>query len=117
MPELSRAGIVYPVLLVCGCALAAVLVIRRPNPLSVAALLYGILAICLNFEFIWVHVGNAQRGTYELFVMLALSSAGSREYPCWLKNALRVFWGASAAYIFFAGFDALFIRTSLGLQF
>jgi hypothetical protein len=117
VPELSRAGIVYPVLLVCGCALAAVLVIRRPNPLSVAALLYGILAICLNFEFIWVHVGNAQRGTYELFVMLALSSAGSREYPSWLRNALRVFWGASAAYIFLAGFDALFIRSSLGLSF
>jgi hypothetical protein len=116
-PELSRAAIAYPLLLVGGLVLATALAARAPTPLNVAAVLYGILAICLNFKYIWVHVGNGQRGTYELFVMLALSSVAVRGYPPRLRIGVWAFWGAAAAYVFLAGLDASYIRSCLQIFF
>lgn len=115
--ELSRAAIAYPLLLVGGAALAAVLAVRVRTALNIAAVLYGVLAICLNYQLIWVHVGNAQRGTYELFVMLALSAVSAGSYSPRLRNGLRVFWGAAAIYVFLAGLDASYIRSVLHSPF
>jgi hypothetical protein len=113
VPELSRAAITYPLLLVGGFGLAIALVVAWPNATHVAATVYALIAISLNFRMIWVHVGNAQRGTYELFVMLALSSVAFRTYARSIRVGLIVFWTAAALYVFFFGFDAGYIRSVL----
>jgi hypothetical protein len=116
-PELSRAAIAFPVLLAGGLILSVVLVFVAPSPTTVAALVYALIGICLNFRAIWVHVANGQRGTFEVFVMLALSSVTFRTYPRPVRAGLVGFWCAAAAYVFFLTFDAAFIRSALGLPF
>jgi hypothetical protein len=117
VPELSRAAITYPLLLVGGFGLAIALVVATPNATHVAATVYALIAISLNFRMIWVHVGNAQRGTYELFVMLALSSVAFRTYARSIRGGLIVFWTAAALYVFFFSFDAGYIRSVLAFPF
>ena len=85
----------------------------RPNAWHFAAAIYGLIAISLNLPAIWVHVSNAQRGTFELFVMLAFSMLAVREYPRVLRLATIGFWSFSFVYIFFLGYDAGYIRSIL----
>jgi hypothetical protein len=115
--ELTRAAIAFPVLLAGGFLLSVVLAFVAPSATSVAALVYALIGICLNFAAIWVHVGNGQRGTFELFLMLALSTAAFRTYPRAVRAGLVGFWCAAAAYVFFLTFDAAVIRSALGLPF
>jgi hypothetical protein len=117
VPELSRAAITYPLLLVGGFGLAIALVVATPGATHVAAAVYALIAISLNLPAIWVHVGNAQRGTYELFLMLALSGVAFRAYPRSIRVGLIVFWTAAALYVFLLGFDAGYIRSVFGLPF
>ena len=116
-PEMSRAGIAFPVLLIGGSLLSVVLAVAAPSATSVAALLYALIAVCLNFAAVWVHVSNAERVSCEMFVMLALSAVAVRTYPRPVRAALAGFWFAAAAYVFFLTFDAAFIRSALGLPF
>ena len=92
-------------------ALAAA--ITRPNAVTLAALCYTIVALCLTYGSIWAHVSNGQRGTFELFVLLALISAGIHGYPRALQRSLVAFWIATGAYVFFGAFDAADIRHAL----
>ncbi|HEV3057857.1 MAG TPA: hypothetical protein VGY48_06395 [Vicinamibacterales bacterium] len=116
-PGLSRAGIVYPLLLLGGCVMALALVWTVRNATSAAALIYAIMAICLNYAAVWLHVGNGQRVTYELFLMLALSCIAIRTYPKSLQRGLIAFWSCSIAYVFFLTFDAAYIRAALAIPF
>ncbi len=116
-PEFSRAAIAFPVLLAGGLLLSVVLAFVAPSATSVAAVVYALIGICLNFPAIWVHVANGQRGTFELFIMLALSTAAFRTYPRAVRAGLVGFWCAAAAYVFFLTFDAAAIRSALGLPF
>jgi hypothetical protein len=81
---------------------------------NVAALIYVAMAVCLNYPMIWVHVGNGQRGTYEVFVTLALGLLGFEMYPRSLRVATVGFWCAAGAYVLLGAFDAASIRTALG---
>jgi hypothetical protein len=84
---------------------------------SAAALIYAIMAICLNYAAVWLHVGNGQRVTYELFLMLALCCVTIRTYPKSLQRGLIAFWSCSIAYVFFLTFDAAYIRSALAIPF
>jgi hypothetical protein len=117
VPELSRAGIAYPLLLLGGFVLASVLAATLRNALGAAALIYAIMAICLNYAAVWLHVGNGQRVTYELFLMLALCCVTIRTYPQLLQKGLIAFWSCSIAYAFLLTFDASYIRSALALPF
>jgi len=110
--EITAAIQANPVVILAGFALAATLALTCPSAVNVAALGYAILAICLNFPFIWANVGNGQRGTYELLLMLALSSLAVRSYPRRVRAGLIGFWSLAAAYVFFGGFDAAYIRSA-----
>ena len=48
LPELSRAAIVFPLLLIAGLLVAAALVTMAPTATAVAALVYGLLAVRLQ---------------------------------------------------------------------
>jgi hypothetical protein len=116
-PDISRAGAWFPLLLISGFLLAVWLAVSAPSAQNVAAVMYGLLALSLNFPAIWIAVSNAQRGTYELFVMLALGSLGIRTYARSLRLGLIGFWFAAASYVLFGAYDARFIRGALGLPF
>jgi len=111
--EFVRAGFWLPVVLTGACALAVWAALRRPGAVTVAAALYGLVAISLNFESIWVGVGNGQRGTYEVFVLLAMATTQARFFRAPLRVALQAFWLLPASYVFYGGFDAGFVRDSL----
>jgi hypothetical protein len=110
---MARAGVTYPLLLTGGLLLAAALAIAAPSAVNVAAVCYALIAVSLNYTMIWEHVGNGQRGTYELFVALALSVLAIRTYPPALRVALVLFWCAAAAYILYGAYDAEYIRAAL----
>lgn len=114
-PEFARAAFVYPALLVAGLAVALALAIPAPSAFSVAAVLYGGLAVALNYSMVWLHVGNGQRVTYELFLALALCLLTYRTYPCPWRYALMIFWIATTGYTLFGAFDAAALRAAAGL--
>ena len=113
--EMSRAGIGYPVLVIGGFVLSCVLLAIKRTPLHLAAAAYGLLAICLNFEAIWVHVGNGVRGTYELFLMLAVATAAMHTYPKRVQTAMIAFWSCAVVYVLFLSPNAAYIRTALAI--
>jgi len=115
-PQMARAAIAYPLLLLSALVLAGALVANAPSPFSVAAVIYAVIAVSLNFEAIWVHVGNGQRGTYEVFVMLAVSCIAIR-HSTPLKIASSMFWTACACYVLLLGFDASDIWGALPMPF
>lgn len=110
VPELSRAGIWYPFLLAAATIFAAVAAVAAPSAASIAAVCYAAIAVSLNFERVWIHVDNAQRVTFELFVMLAVVSLGVRSFRRLARWALIAFWACTAAYVFVGSFDADYIR-------
>ena len=112
-PIMSRAGLSYSVLLLVGFSTALVLAIRTRTSVALAAVVYGVMAISLTYSAIWVHVGNAQRGTYEVFVTLGLLTVRIKTYPRVLQWSVIMFWAASAAFVFFGAFDAEYIRRAL----
>jgi len=72
--------------------------------------LYGLIALSFNYRMVWVHVGNAERITYELFVALILCSLSIRSYSQTLQRALVLFWCASAWFVFYGAPNAASIR-------
>ena len=111
--EMARAGIWFPLVLTSGLLLAGWLAIRKPSAVTVASVIYGVLAVSLNFESVLGHVGNAQRVSYELFITLALGAVQVAGYPRSLRIAVYAFWAFAGAYVFFGAFDASFVRESL----
>lgn len=108
--DVSRAGVVFSVLVISAFALSMSASIRKPGAVVVAAVVYAVMAISFTYDQVWVHVGNAQRGTYELFVALALTSVGLRSGSRTLQPGLYAFWLATAVYVFFLAYDADRIR-------
>lgn len=115
--DLGRAGLWYSIVLIGGLVIAVTLAIARPSAVTIAAALYGLLGVSLTYDSIWVHVGNGQRGTYELFTMLAWASVAPWTYPRLVQRAIMMFWLATAGYVFFGSFDADFIRNTVFAPF
>jgi hypothetical protein len=114
---LTRAGIVFPVLIVLGVIVSGVVFVSSRNPFSAAALIYGLVAVSLNYAYIWVHVGNGQRGSYELFLMLAVCTVFLEKYSNAVRWALVSFWCLTGLYVFALTYDAEYIRSALLLPF
>ena len=110
---LHRAGLVFPFLLVAGLVLSGVTLVLSPGPASLAAILYAIIGLSLNYDSIWLSVRNGERGTYELFLMLAVVFALARQRRKWLLAPLGAFWVALGIYWFAGDIDAEFIRDAL----
>jgi hypothetical protein len=112
--DMARSAIWFPLLLLAGFALSVILALRRRDAWSLAAVLHACIALSLNYQAIWVHVGNAQRGTFELFVVLALISV-ERHDPT-LRRLLVAFWIAAGLYLCVGTFDASQVRAAFTLR-
>lgn len=112
-PGLTTAAIWYSVLLIGGAAAALTLALKRPRALALAGVVYGILAISLPYAGVWGHVGNAQRATYELFVILALMSVDLSKYTIGVQRGIAAFWVGTGLFVFVGAFDADSIREAV----
>ncbi|MDE3157094.1 MAG: hypothetical protein KGN76_18505 [Acidobacteriota bacterium] len=106
----ARAATWYPLVLIAGSLLAMWSAIIAPGALTFAAVVYGLVAVSLNYQAVWVYIGNAERTTFELFVLLALVTVAIKGHSRAFRRAAMVFWAVTAAYLLFAGADALHIR-------
>jgi hypothetical protein len=112
---LALAGTTYPILLTASLAVAAALVWTERSAVAIAAFCYALIAVSLNFKMIWVYVGNGQRGTYEVFLALAIASLGVKQFPRPLKAMIVLFWCAAGWYVFYGSVESTHIKTALGL--
>jgi hypothetical protein len=111
--NMARAGITYPLLLTGALGVSVLMTWTAPAPAVVAAVCYGLLAVSMNFDWVWEHMANGQRTTYELFLLLALSVTGLRRWSREVQIALLLLWCAAGAYVFWGAFDAGVVRSAL----
>lgn len=117
-PGMNRAGLIFPWLTTAGAALALIATLKRPNWVTIAALFYGALTIMFNYESVWLDVGNAQRLSIDLFVALAVVFLQLPPTQRGLRAAFVAFWGATAWYVLFGTFNAVYYRDAVfGLIF
>lgn len=113
VPEVARAAIWYPVLLLGAAVAGLVLVPRVERSLGGALALYTLIALSLSYPVIWVHVGNGQRASFEMFVMLAIASVRYRDFPRPLRWGLAAVWAGAGLYLLYGAFDAASTRGAL----
>jgi hypothetical protein len=111
-PEIAGA-LVFPIILTAAFVLAVSLLVVRKGPLEIAATVYALVAVSLNYPKIWSHLPSGERGTFELFVCLLLLLLESRGRPIWIRRALTGFFLVLAAYTFFVAPDAGTSRVAL----
>lgn len=92
------AAVAYPLLLAAGLGLAVWALIARLTPLAIAAVVYGAIAVSLNYEQIWSHVPSGERGTTELYLALLLWWLCGDISQRSLRRAVPWFFGAAAVY-------------------
>jgi hypothetical protein len=111
---LNRAALWYPVVLTFGLVTALRLAWTDPRALTLSAAGYALLAVSLNLPSIWVHVANGQRGTFEMFVALALVSVTlGAEVARRHRLLLWTFWTLAGGYVLFGAFDAGLVRDAI----
>jgi hypothetical protein len=112
---LAIAGIAFPALLLLGLGISVYALRHRRDGLALAAVAYAGLAISLNYEAIWLHVGNAERGTYEFFLatcmMLVSYDATSTDRR--VTSLLIALLSLTAMYTLLGSVDAPLIRYSV----
>jgi len=111
--EMAASAIFYPLLLTAGLAIGAYLFYKRRDGLSGAILAYACLAVSLNYEAIWCHVGNAERGTYELFLLLIVAFVSIESSERVMRRLVGAVLVCTLLYLWFASVDAGLVRYSV----
>jgi hypothetical protein len=65
-------GLLFPLLLAGAAGLALWSMREKITSPALAFFAYSFLALCLNFEKVWIHISNAERQSYETFLCLIL---------------------------------------------
>jgi hypothetical protein len=115
-PHMATSGAAFPVLLFFAIVLSALLFARRTEEMGLGTLLYGISALSLDYSAVWAHVSNAERTTYELFVLLALGTVSSAYLSRPERRTVVAFWCAAALYTFGLAVDADYVRSTIVQQ-
>jgi len=115
-PETVGAWL-FPIFLLTALALSALALRRTENAesraLAGAAVIYGSVAVSLNYDKIWSHLPSGERGTFELFLCLLLLLLQGDRQPSKIRYALVGMFVALCAYTFLAAPDASTSRTAL----
>jgi hypothetical protein len=110
-PEVASA-IMFPMLLAAALALAVSAFVVRRSGIAAAAVGYAIVAVSLNYDKIWAHLPSGERGTFELFLLLAVLWLGGA-LPRWLTRTLAGFFVVLAGYTLFVSPEASMSRAAL----
>jgi hypothetical protein len=111
VPEMVLSAIFFPLLLIAVFILALYLLWTRPSALGIAVVAYGLGAMSLNYAAVWLHVGNGERATYEVFllsIVLFLSIVGVATQRT--RLVLQGFMVCALLYLWFASVDATLVR-------
>ncbi len=108
--DLALAGIFYPLLLIAGLAVGAYLFWKCRDGLTGAIVVYALLAVSLNYEAIWTHVGNGERGTYELFMLMIVAFVTIDRRERFMRRLVGGFLVCTFLYLWLASVDAGMIR-------
>ncbi|HSE39736.1 MAG TPA: hypothetical protein VLH08_03140, partial [Acidobacteriota bacterium] len=90
--HLVPAGIIFPLLLGSLFIIALVSLRNRTPAVSISLIAYSFLALSLSFRKIWIHVGNAERQTYEVILLAILLYFQVRPEQQSLRRALVAFF-------------------------
>ena len=113
VPNLVRGAFWFSMLLV-GVCVAAWPVARATGRVVGAALAaYALMALSFTHLTVWSHVGNGQRASFEVFVLLALATVSFRHYSPAVKATLATCWTATALYLLLVSHDVLLTRGAL----
>ncbi len=113
VPELARAASWLPVLLIAIAALSVAAFRVAGRFIGAAFLAYALMTLSFTYPLVWGHPANAQRASYEVFVMLALASLGVRRYPRYLQVGVAACWAGAVMFILYGAHDAFLIRDAL----
>jgi hypothetical protein len=69
-PPLAVAGRMFPPLLIAALIVSAILLWKRRDGLSAAAFAASVIAVSLDYMHVWTHAGNAERVTFDVFILL-----------------------------------------------
>jgi hypothetical protein len=112
VPSLATAAVWFPLLLGLVAVVAISLRHRLARHLTVAFGAYALMALSLTPK-VWSHVANAQRTSYEAFVLLALASVSVPAATRRQRGLILACWVASALVVLFGSFDSGNIRAAL----
>ena len=90
--HLIPAAIVFPVLLGSIFIIAITSLRNRTPAISTSLIAYSALALSLSFTKIWIHVGNAERQTYEVFLLATLLQIQVRPEQRLVRKGLFAFF-------------------------
>lgn len=113
VPELARAAAWFPIVLALVAATAVALRRHASRALGVALIVYAAMALSFTFPTVWGHVANAERASYEVFVLLAMVSVCGHAFSRGQRAALVACWIASALFVLYGAHDALGTREAL----
>jgi len=107
-------AVFYAFLLGLAAIFAVFLAFRTRNVFTLAAALYVLTAVSLNYSKMWVDMNNGIRASYEIFVFLVLALV-SQEKPVrpWLRAALLCFYGAVLVFSAFVLYTGRFFRGAI----
>jgi hypothetical protein len=111
-PPLAAAGKVYPLVLVAALIASLALLWKRRDGLSAAAVAYSLLALSLDYQHVWLHVGSAERVSFDVFVLLLAGFAALEREARVLRATLLAFFAFTAVYTVAYSFDAQFVRAA-----
>lgn len=113
VPNLARGALWFSMLLV-GICLAALPVARAGGRVVGVALAgYALMALSFTHLTVWSHVGNGQRASYEVFVLLAVATLSFQRYSRPIKATLVTCWAATVMYLLLGAHDVLLLRGAL----
>jgi len=109
----TNAAVVYPPLLMAAGVLAVWALFKTRSALALAATVYAVMAVSLNYAKIWMHVPSGERGTTELFLTLLLLALVHHKTQPSLSRCILWCWPAVAVYTFFISPGAAAARAGL----
>ena len=113
VPELARAAIWLSVLLIAVAALSVGLIKRAGRFIGITFMVYAVMTLSFTYPTVWGHPANAQRASYEVFILLALASLGVMRYPRHLQVAVAACWAGAVGFILFGAHDSFVIWDAL----
>lgn len=113
VPELARAATWLSGLLVAVAVLSVALMKRAGRFIGIALLAYALMTLSFTYPLVWGHPANAQRASYEVFILLALASLGVKGYPRHLQVAVAACWAGAVGFILFGAHDSFVIWDAL----
>lgn len=113
VPELATAAVWLPLLLGLVSAVAFSLWTQVGRHIGIALAGYGLMAMSLTYPNVWGHVGNAQRTSYEVFVLLALAAVSTPALSSRSRRLILLCWIVSAVYILYGAYDGLNTREAI----